>query len=137
MREKNFLSRARELDREINRTVDRLGDLYAAVTKCTSQLTGMPGGHNDRAFEDRMGKYMLLRDEINADIDRLVDLKTEICALIDTLPEEKHRNVLERFYLQGMSCREIGAELDYDPHYVLKLKRDALKLLKIQKVDTK
>ena len=136
MTAENFLSRALELDQEINRKVDRLGDLYASVTKCTAQLTGMPGAHNDRAFEERMEKYLLLRDEINADIDRLIDLKTEICNAIDSLPKEKHRNVLERFYLQGMSCREIGGELGYDTHYVLRLKREALKLLKIPKEDT-
>ena len=61
------------------REIDRLADLYAACTKSTSLLTLTPGGgHDDRAFEHRMEKYLLLRDEINADIDRLVDLKTEI-----------------------------------------------------------
>ena len=128
---KEYLSRVRELDREIDRKVDRLGDLYAAVTKRTAQLSGMPGAHNDRAFEERMEKYLLLRDEINADIDRLIDLKTEICKAIDSLPEEKHRNVLERFYLQGMTNWEIADELGYNERTVYKLKLQAEKIWKI------
>ncbi len=136
MTAKEYLSRARELDREIDRKVDRLGDLYASVTKRTAQLSGMPGVHNDRAFEERMEKYLLLRDEINADIDRLVDMKTEICAAIDALQEEKHRAVLEKYYLQGMTCKGIGEELGYDTHHVFRLKREALEILKIPKDDT-
>ena len=98
MTAKEYLSRARELDREIDRKIDRLGDLYAAVTKRTSQLSQIPGsGQNDRAFEERMEKYLLLRDEINADIDVLADLKKEICASIDALPNEKHRTILEKY----------------------------------------
>ena len=137
MTAKEYLSRARELDREIDRKVDRLGDLYASVTKCTAQLSGMPGVHNDRAFEERMEKYLLLRDEINADIDRLVDMKTEICAAIDALPEEKHRNVLERFYLQGMTNREIADELGYNERTVYKLKLQAEKNLENLKLGRK
>ena len=132
---KEYLSRVRELDREIDRKVDRLGDLYAAVTKRTAQLSGMPGAHNDRAFEERMEKYLLLRDEINADIDALADLKKEICASIDALPIEKHRTILEKYYLQGMTCKEIGDELGYELHHVAKLKKEALDLLKIPKID--
>ena len=117
--------------------MDRLGDLYAAATRRTAQLSGMPGAHNDRAFEERMEKYLLLRDEINADIDRLVDMKTEICAAIDALPEEKHRNVLERFYLQGMTNREIADELGYNERTVYKLKLQAEKNLENLKLGRK
>ena len=85
----------------------------------------------------RMEKYLLLRDEINADIDRLIDLKTEICKAIDSLPEEKHRNVLERFYLQGMTNREIADELGYNERTVYKLKLQAEKNLENLKLGRK
>ncbi len=65
---------------------------------------------------------------------RLVDMKTEICAAIDTLPEEKHRNVLERFYLQGMTNREIADELGYEERTVYRLKQQAEKKLENLKV---
>ncbi len=67
---------------------------------------------------------------------RLVDMKTEICAAIDALQEEKHRAVLEKYYLQGMTCKGIGQELGYDTHHVLRLKREALEILQIPKDDT-
>ena len=74
----------------------------------------------------RMEKYLLLRDEINADIDRLVDLKTEIMKVIDAVPDEDCRCVLEKHFLQGKSYTVIGQEMGYTGHYVSEKCRKAL-----------
>ena len=129
---KQYLSQALSADKAINRKIDRLADLYAACTKSTSLLTLTPGGgHDDRAFEHRMEKYLLLRDEINADIDRLVDLKTEIMMVIDAVPDEDDRCVLEKHFLQGKSYTVIGQEMKYDKDYVYKKTKKALKKIQI------
>ena len=47
MTAKEYLSQAAVLDSEINRKIDRLGDLEALVTKTTSVLRAMPGGGRD------------------------------------------------------------------------------------------
>ena len=132
MTPKQYLSQALSADKAINRKIDRLADLYAACTKSTSLLTLTPGGgHDDRAFEHRMEKYLLLRDEINADIDRLVDLKTEIMKVIDAVPDEDDRCVLEKHFLQGKSYSVIGQEMKYDKDYVYKKIKKALKKIQI------
>ena len=129
---KQYLSQALAADKAINRKLDRLADLYAACTKSTSLLTLTPGGgHDDRAFEHRMEKYLLLRDEINRDIDRLVDLKTEIMKVIDAVPDEDCRCVLEKHFLQGKSYTVIGLEMKYDKDYVYKKIKKALKKIQI------
>ena len=132
MTPKQYLSQALAADKAINRKIDRLADLYAACTKNTSLLTLTPsGGHDDRAFEHRMEKYLLLRDEINADIDRLVDLKTEIMKVIDAVPDEDDRCVLEKHFLQGKSYTVIRQEMKYDKDYVYKKIKKALKKIQI------
>ena len=78
-----------------------------------------------------MEKYLLLRDEINADIDRLVDLKTEIMKVIDAVPDEDDRCVLEKHFLQGKSYSVIGQEMKYDKDYVYKKIKKALKKIQI------
>ena len=129
---KQYLSQALAADKAINRKLDRLADLYAACTKSTSLLTLTPGGgHDDRAFEHRVEKYLLLRDEINADIDRLVDLKTEIMKVIDAVPDEDDRCVLEKHFLQGKSYSVIGLKMKYDKDYVYKKIKKALKKIQI------
>ena len=128
MTPKQYLSQALAADKAINRKIDRLADLYAACTKSTSLLTLTPGGgHDERAFENRMAKYLRLRDEINADIDRLVDLKTEIMEVIDAVPDENCRCILEKHYLQGKSYTVIGLEMGYTGHYVSEKCKKALK----------
>ena len=136
MTAEKYLLRASELEQEINRKIDRLGDLYASVTKSTTQLSDMPGGgHNNRAFEEGMEKYLLLRDEINEDLNRLIDLKSEIYAAIDALPVEKYRGVLEKFYLLGMTLKEIGRDMGYEKHYVARMKKKALRMIQLPKGD--
>ena len=132
MTSKQYLSQALAADKAINRKLDRLADLYAACTKSTSLLTLTPGGgHDDRAFEHRMVKYLTLRDEINKDIDRLVDLKTEIMQVIDSVPYEDCRCILEKHFLQGKSYTVIGQEMGYTGHYVSEKCRKALKKVQV------
>ena len=132
MTPKQYLYQALAADKAINRKIDRLAELYAACTKSTSLLTLTPGGgHDDRAFEHRMEKYLLLRDEINADIDRLVDLKMEIMKVIDAVPDEDDRCVLEKHFLQGKSYTVISLEMKYDKDYVYKKIKKALKKIQI------
>ena len=137
MTPKQYLSQALVADKAINRKIDRLADLYAACTKSTSLLKLTPGGgHDDRAFENRMAKYLQLRDEINADIDRLVDLKTEIMKVIDAVPDEDCRCVLEKHFLQGKSYTVIAMEMKYGRRTVVRLLEKGLNFLESAKVGT-
>ena len=128
MTAKEYLSQAAVLDSEINRKIDRLGDLEALVTKTTSVLRAMPGGgRDDRTFENRMEKYLMLRDEVNADIDRLIDLKREIQSVIDRLDSEDERTVLEEHFLRGKKYEEIAAEKGYHWNSVYRVCHRGLK----------
>ena len=130
MTAKEFLLQVSEADQEIDRKLMRLGGLYAEATRTTSLYREKTGGNSPgRTMEDRMLPYLQLRDEINADIDNLVELKRGICAAIDALPKEKYRSVLEMHYLQGMTFNEIGDELDYSERQVRRLENLALRLL--------
>ena len=62
-----------------------------------------------------------LRDEINADIDRFVDLKTEIMKVIDAVPDEVDRCVFERHFLKGKNYTVIGMEMKYNKDYAYKI----------------
>ena len=79
-----------------------------------------------------MQRYLLLRDEINADIDRLADLKEEIRRMIETLPDEKYRVVLEKHYLNGLTYAQIGREIGYHKITVAKLVKEALEKMEQQ-----
>ena len=44
MTTKEYLSQVRPFDREINRKIDRLGDLYADAVRVTALFREAPGG---------------------------------------------------------------------------------------------
>ncbi len=85
------------------------------------------------SLKNQMAKQRL-RDEINADIDRFVDLKTETMKVIDAVPDEDDRCVLERYFLQGKSYTVIGMEMKYNKDYVYKIIKRALKKYKFLKM---
>jgi RNA polymerase sigma factor (sigma-70 family) len=115
--------------------MDALGDAYADLTRCTAvyrDVPGSTGGRDGRSLEARMQRYLLLRDEINADIDRLADLKEEIRRMIEALPNEKYRVVLEKHYLGGLTYAQIGREIGYHKITVARLVKEALEKMEQQ-----
>ena len=123
MTAREYLTQAKTLNARIMRQMYRRDELYALMTCRTAKLSKMPGGgRNDRSLEDTMAKYVLLEEEINRQIDSLVDLKEEIRSVIEQLPDDTEKNVLEMFYLENKTMKEIGEELGY---YVTSVKRIA------------
>ena len=120
------------LDLEINRKIERLQDLYADLFRGSAVLSAVPGaGRNNRSFEERMERYILLRDEINRDIDRLADEKEQIRHAIDALPDERWRSAVEMFYLRGMTAEQIGKRLGYDPRHIRRFLKKALETIRL------
>ena len=112
MTAREYLTQAKTLNARIMRQMYRRDELYALMTCRTAKLSKMPGGgRNDRSLEDTMTKYVLLEEEINRQIDALVDLKEEIRSVIEQLPDDTEKNVLEMFYLENKTMKEIGEEL--------------------------
>ena len=129
----NFLEQSWRLNEEIDCKIEQLDVLNALAGKTTGTLSGMPhaAGHEGSKLEDIIVKIVDLQEEINADIDRLVDLKTEIIQVINSVPDEDCRCVLEKHFLQGKSYSVIGLEMKYDKDYVYKKIKKALKKIQI------
>ena len=111
MTAKEYLSQVRYLDDSINTKIDMLDGLNAMATKCTSVLSDMPKGGNGSTsrLEDIVVKIVALQEEINAEIDTLVDRKTEIRSVIMQVEDNNERLLLEKRYLCCMPWNEIVA----------------------------
>lgn len=109
MTAKEYLSQVRYLDDSINTKIDMLDGLNAMATKCTSVLSDMPKGGNGSTsrLEDIVVKIIALQEEINAEIDTLVDKKTEIRSVIMQVENKNERLLLEKRYLCCMPWNEI------------------------------
>ena len=60
---------------------------------------------------DAVCRYLNMEAEINADIDRLVDIKQDIIKTIEQLPVKEY-DLLHKIYVQGMEMYEAAVEMD-------------------------
>ena len=115
---KEFLNQAYRLDQRIQSKIEQLDSLNALATKASSTLSHMPKNPNKATstMENTICKIIDLQHEINEDIDRLVDLKTEIVATIKSVENKEHQTLLEKRYL----CFETWEQIAVDMHYSLR-----------------
>ena len=81
-----------------------------------------PGRH-----EDIVIKILDLEDRINAEMDRLVELKSEIVHTINSIGSAEQRTVLEKRYLCFLPWEEVAKETHYSIQHVFRLHGEALK----------
>ncbi|MCD7722731.1 MAG: DUF1492 domain-containing protein [Clostridiales bacterium] len=111
---KAYLSQAFLLDQCINSNIAELSKLRLMSQSISSQ--GCDEHYNatvntQAPFVKQIEKIMLLEETINNEIDRLVDLKTQIRQTIDALPDINERMVLRYRYIEQMSFEQIGFEM--------------------------
>lgn len=115
MTAKEYLSQAKFLDQRINSKIQQVASLNDLATKATSTLTGMPRNpnHATSTMEETIAKIIDLQAEINRAIDRLVDLKQEITAVIKAVDNNEYQTLLEKRYLCFLSWEKIAVEMGY------------------------
>ncbi len=129
MRAKEYLSKARHLDVNINNKIRQLEKLKTLATSCTSVITGMP--HNPSAShsrtEDIIVKIIELEAEIKSKIEKLVDTKQDITHTIDMVEDNELKLLLELRYLNYESWEDIAVMLKYSVQHIFRLHALALK----------
>ncbi len=128
MNAKEYLNQAFRIDQRINSKLEQVASLHALATKATSTMTDMPGSpnRNIHRMEDILIKIMELEDEINADIDKLVDLKAEITETIKAVDHLEYQTLLEKRYLCFQTWERIAVDMDYDLRWVYRMHNKAL-----------
>lgn len=129
---KEYLSQAYHLDQRINSKIEQLKRWQDLAIKATSTLskTSSCSYENSHKMEDNMVKIIDLKNEINNDIDRLIDLKKDIIALINGVNEQEYQTLLELRYLCFKKWKQIALDMGYDVSWIHRLHNKALKKLK-------
>ena len=123
MKAREYLSQTYRLDQRINSKLEQVQSLNELATKATSTLTGMPRNPNraTSTMADAVAKIIDLQAEINRDIDRLVDLKRDIVALVKSVDNTEFQTLLEKRYLCYMSWEQIAVDMNYSIHHLYKM----------------
>lgn len=130
---KEYLGQAYRLDQRINSKLEQVDSLNELATKATSTLTGMPKNPNKSKsiVADTVVKIIDLQTEINNDIDRLVDLKREIVAMIKSVSNTEHQTLLELRYLCFKSWEQIAVDMGYNVRHVYRIHDEAVDKIKL------
>ena len=125
---KEYLGQAYRLDQRINSKLEQVLSLRELTTKATATMSDMPGGGSRNVYkmQDIIGKIVDLENEINADIDKLVDLKREMVAVIKAVENPEYQTLLELRYLCFKTWEQIAVYMGYELRYLHKLHQRAL-----------
>ena len=129
MNAKEYLSQAMHIDQRINSKLEQVTRLRENAANCTATLSDMPrpDSPNKQRMEETICKIVDLEHEINADIDRLVDLKAEARKAINAVTDPDQQLILELRYLCYKPWNEIMTELGYSEPTIYRLHGEALK----------
>ncbi len=133
MNAKEYLSQAMHIDQRINSKLEQVTRLRENATNCTAALSDMPrpDSPNRQRMEETVCKIVDLEREINADIDRLVDLKAEARKAINAVTDPDQQLILELRYLCYKPWLEIAETIGYSEPTVYRLHGEALKNIRV------
>ncbi len=132
MTTKQFLRRVRGIDRRIEREEEELTRLRAKVEAGRmSDLTGMPrGGASD--WTDTVHALIELERRVNARIREMCQVKGRAIDMIDRVEDGRYRELLDCYYIKGMTWEQVAHEMHLDLRWVYRLHGRALRAVRIE-----
>lgn len=123
----DYLSQYLELNSDINADLEEIARLRALAAKVSPSERLSDGGNISDRVGRTVAKIVDLENRINEEIDRFVDLRGEIAALINRVPNVKQRQVLRYKYINGWTEERIAEEMNITDRWVRELHKKALK----------
>ena len=116
MTAKEYLRQLSRKDARINALIERQQRYRELAQRRTAVYRDIPGG----------GKIIDLEREIDRRIDEYVDLTREIEAVIDSVGDDRYRDVLRYRYINEWSWERIAQEMHFDVKWLYKMHGRAL-----------
>lgn len=128
-----YLKRYINLDREIERKLEEVARLRSKLTRVTEVFTAEPrgGGSIYGKTEEILAKIVDLEKEIDADVDRLIEVRDSIKSIIEAVEDDRERLLLQYRYLDGRTFEEIAVQMHYSWRQIHRLHSQALTNLKM------
>ena len=133
MTAKEYMRQLSRKDARINALIERQQRYRELAERRTAIYRDIPGGGRrcSSSVEEYVVKIIDLEREIDRRIDEYVDLTREIEAVIDSVGDDRYRDILRYRYLNGWSWEKIAQEMHYDRRQITRL--HGLALLEIEK----
>lgn len=131
MTAKEFLRRARGVDRRVDEAQERVERLRARLESGRqSQLTGMPrGGSGD--WTQTADRLIELEQAVNARTRELVRWKLAAIDAIRAVEEPRLAELLELYYIDGYTWDHVAERMNLDKRWLFRLHGKALLLVTV------
>lgn len=133
---KEFLRRARSVDRRVDEAQERVQRLRARLESGRmSAVTGMPrGGASD--WTETADRLIELEQEVNRRTRELVRWKLAAIDAIRAVEEPRLAEVLELYYIDGYTWEQVAQRMGFkDVRWVYELHGRALRWVKVPVID--
>lgn len=124
---KEFLQQYRLAEMEEQRLEHEIERWRSRAERMTAGYSKAPvGGADGRSMEHTLERLGELAVELTQQRDKLIRLRREIGAAIDTVPDARLRELLRLRYIEGLSFERIAVSMDYSWRQVIRLHGVAL-----------
>ncbi len=128
---KEYLKRAYLLDKQINveiQELEQLRNMRGTIQGCSygEKVGSNPNRNTEAPFIKTIEKIWEYEQKIDAKIDKLVDLRSEINASIEKMENPEERLLLKYRYLKNESWEDIAYELNVSYRTVHRIHASAL-----------
>lgn len=127
---KEFLSKYKNLDRQISRGIEELERLNALAVKITPFYSQAPKstGNPDR-LQATVEHIILLKDELNKQTDQYIIMRLGILNAIDTVENDTLKLLLCYRYVDGLTWEQVAVKLNYSYMQICRLHGKALDMI--------
>lgn len=128
---KEYLKRAYLLDKQINveiQELEQLRNMRGTIQGCSygEKVGSNPNRNTEAPFIKTIEKIWEYEQKIDAKIDKLVDIRSEINASIEKMENPEERLLLKYRYLKNESWEDIAYELNVSYRTVHRIHASAL-----------
>ena len=127
---KETLRQARNIDRRINETQERLQRLHARLEAGKrTNYSELPRGGARNDWTEVVDQAMALEGRLNRQIAEMYALKHLAMTMIESVPDTLMREVLELYYLDGVGWGYVARRIGADKRQVYRLHGKALLMI--------
>ena len=132
MTKKEFLRQYLDLSREIDAKLEEVSRYRALAMKVTQTLApDKVQCTQGNKMESIIAKLVDLEKEVDAEIDRMTEIRESVEAAIANVPDSKYRTLLRHRYISGKTWEQIAVEMHYTYRHVIRQHGIAIKAVQI------
>ncbi|WP_337506842.1 DUF1492 domain-containing protein [Megasphaera sp.] len=129
MTAKEYLNRVRRQNYILKQTEKELNEIRADIlTLRASSLSEHVSGSKNSDTADKYIRLESYMEKVNAEWDKLIDMRNAAKDLIGAMPDPMHRAVLYARYINGQRWEDIAMDVHYSWKGIFKLHGQALRV---------